>query len=74
MLKIGLFANKGLILAATFVLALQFLLLHVPFMQYMFKTVPLSLNDWAVIVGVSAPIIIIEEVRKAIALRWYAGR
>lgn len=62
----GLFTNKWLILATAFVLFLQVLILHVPFMQYLFQTVPLSTADWGLIVCVSFPIIILEEIRKLI--------
>ncbi len=67
--QLGFFANKWLIVATLFVLSLQFALLHVPAMQYIFKTMPLSAQDWAVIVLVSAPIILFEEVRKYIVRR-----
>jgi magnesium-transporting ATPase (P-type) len=66
----GLFANKWLLLATVFVLFLQCCLLYVPFMQYVFKTVPLSLNDWMVVIGVSSSIVVVEEVRKSIVRYW----
>jgi len=69
--QLGLFANKWLILATSFVLLLQFLILYVPVMQNIFNTVPLSWHDWGVIVGVSAPILLLEEVRKLIVRRYY---
>ena len=68
--QLGLFANKWLILATLFVLSLQFLILYVPVMQNLFNTVPLSWHDWGVIVAVSAPILLLEEIRK-IFVRWY---
>jgi Ca2+-transporting ATPase len=71
--QLGLLANKGLIAATMFVLCLQFLLIYAPFMQYIFKTVPLNMHDWLVIVAVTAPIILIEELRKLIA-RFWIGR
>ena len=67
--KLGVFTNKWFLLAASFVLSLQFGILYVPFMQRIFKTVPLSLHDWGVILLVSAPIVIIEEIRKAVVAR-----
>ena len=68
--QLGLFANKWLILATFFVLSLQFLILYIPAMQNLFNTVPLSWHDWGVIVAVSAPILLLEEIRK-IFVRWY---
>ena len=69
--QLGLFTNKWLLLATAFVLSLQFVILYVPFMQHIFKTVPLSFADWTVIVLVSAPILLLEELRKVFVRRWY---
>lgn len=69
LLQIGLFTNKWLILATTFVLSLQFLLLYAPFMEGIFKTVPLSLSDWIYIITISSSILFIEEGRK-----WFVRR
>lgn len=69
---IGLFSNKWLIAATAFVLLLQFAIVYIPFMQYIFKTVPLSVSDWAIILAVSFPLIVIEEIRKLISRWWYA--
>lgn len=65
--EIGLFANRWLIAATIFVLSLQFLLVYTPFLRYIFKTVPLSASDWGIIFGLSAPILLIEELRKLIS-------
>ncbi|HJZ23903.1 MAG TPA: cation transporting ATPase C-terminal domain-containing protein, partial [Candidatus Babeliales bacterium] len=67
--QIGLFTNKWLILATTFVLSLQFLLLYTPFMQRIFKTVQLSFTDWIYIIAISSSILFIEEGRK-----WFVRR
>ena len=72
-LQIGLFSNKWLILATSFVLSLQFFLLHVPVMQRIFKTVPISWYDWGIVVLVSAPILLVEEVRKFFVRRMTAA-
>jgi Ca2+-transporting ATPase len=65
--QIGFLSNKWLIAATLFVLALQFGVVYIPFMQYIFRTVPLSFQDWALIMGVSCPIVLIEEIRKLVA-------
>lgn len=62
--SLGFFANKWLLLATTFVLLLQFFLLYTPFMRTLFKTVPLSAGDWLLVVGVTLPIVVLEELRK----------
>jgi Ca2+-transporting ATPase len=64
--QIGLFTNKWLVVAMTIVLILQMAILYIPALQYIFKTVPLSLHDWLIIVAISSPIILLEEIRKLI--------
>jgi Ca2+-transporting ATPase len=66
LLSIGLFTNRWLIAATGFVLFLQFVLIYTPFMQYIFKTVPLSLDQWLLILSISAPIVLFDETRKMI--------
>lgn len=66
----GLFSNRWLVLATTFVLLLQIMLIYAPFMHTIFKTVPLEWHDWRIVLGITFPIIIIEEIRKAIARYW----
>lgn len=68
---LGLFANRWFLLAAGFVLVLQVSISHLAPLQYIFQTVPLSLYDWGIIIASSAPILLLEEVRKAIARKIY---
>jgi len=63
-LTIGFFSNIWLIAVSFLIIFLQMLLVYAPFMQYIFKTVPLTIAQWVLILGVSLPTIIIEEVRK----------
>jgi len=65
----GLFSNKWLIAATIVVLLLQILLIYAPFMSYIFKTVPLNIHEWELVLGISSSIIVIEEVRK-----WFVRR
>lgn len=58
------FKNKVLILAVIFSLALQMIVVYVPFMQSIFSTVPLSLADWGWIVGLSIGAIALIEIWK----------
>ena len=69
---IGIFSNHWLFLATIFVLLLQFAIVYVPFMQYIFKTVPLSLTDWLIVFAVSSPLLLLEELRKWVARRFFA--
>jgi Ca2+-transporting ATPase len=70
LLTIGLFSNRWLVLATSFVLFLQLVLVYAPFMQYIFKTVSLSFEQWMEIVALTAPIVLIDELRKAVVRRY----
>ena len=61
---LGLFSNPWLIAGTVFVLLLQLIIVYVPFMQLIFKTVSLSLHDWVIICSVSSSIVLFEELRK----------
>lgn len=67
---LGLFSNKWLIAATSFVFLLQLAVVNVPVMQHIFKTVPLSLYEWISVLFLSSSIVWIEEVRKYIVARW----
>lgn len=56
--------NKFLLGATIVVFSLQMLAVYNPFLQTMLRTVPLSFDEWMIIVGVSSLIIIAEEIRK----------
>ena len=58
------FKNPYLILATATVFSLQILAIYNPFLQSVLNTVPLSLNDWLLIVPVALSIVLVEEVRK----------
>lgn len=58
------FSNPFLVGATGMVIALQLLAVYHPFFQGVLHTVPLSLSEWGLAVGVAASIIVVEEVRK----------
>lgn len=64
--SLGLTANRWLIMATLFVIFLQLLMLHVPFLQILFKTVPLNIYQWIFIVLLSSTVLWLEELRKLI--------
>jgi P-type Ca2+ transporter type 2C len=64
LLSMKLLRNKWLVLATLFVFALQVCIVYVPGLRYIFKTVPLSLAQWGVIISVSFSIIIWIELFK----------
>ncbi|MBN1157962.1 MAG: calcium-transporting P-type ATPase, PMR1-type [Bacteroidales bacterium] len=51
--KIGFFTNTKLILAVLFSFALQMSVIYLPFLQGIFKTVALGLNDWLLVILIS---------------------
>ncbi|MBI4224967.1 MAG: HAD-IC family P-type ATPase [Candidatus Sungbacteria bacterium] len=64
------FANKFLVLATGAIIVLQLLVVYHPVMQRLFKTAPLTLGEWLIIVAVAFSIVVVEEVRKF----WYRRR
>ncbi len=52
--KTGLFSNVYLVLAVASSVILQFLVVYVPVLNRIFKTVPLNLNEWLWIAGTGA--------------------
>ncbi|HBG46950.1 MAG TPA: ATPase [Deltaproteobacteria bacterium] len=62
--KIGIFSNKTLNWAVALILSTQLLLIYVPSLQSVFKVVPLSLLDWAVVAAFSVqPLVLMEMVK-----------
>lgn len=62
----GLLKNKWLIGATILVFLLQIIVIYVPALQILFKTVPLTFLQWGLAFLVASSIIFIEELRKAI--------
>ncbi|RZR76945.1 hypothetical protein BHM03_00001871 [Ensete ventricosum] len=60
--------NPWLLLAMLVSFGLHFIILYVPFLANIFGIVPLGPNDWLLVVLVSVPVVLIDEVLK------YAGR
>ncbi len=64
--KIGIFTNKKLILAASISFFLQMAAVYVPFLQNVFKTEPLGIFDWVLVIAISSFPLWAMEVIKAI--------
>ncbi|GLU11702.1 hypothetical protein SLE2022_284280 [Rubroshorea leprosula] len=58
--------NPWLLVAMSVSFGLHFLILYVPFLAQVFGIVPLSLNEWLLVVAVAFPVILIDEVLKFI--------
>ena len=61
------FHNRLLWVSLLGVVCLQVVALHWSPAQVIFRTTSLTLIDWALVVGVSASILILEELRKGVA-------
>ncbi|KAJ8493877.1 hypothetical protein OPV22_015598 [Ensete ventricosum] len=56
--------NPWLLLAMSISFGLHFLILYVPFLARVFGIVPLSFNEWLLVLAVALPVILIDEVLK----------
>jgi Ca2+-transporting ATPase len=61
--------NPWLCLATVVSLSLHALILYIPFLANIFGIVPLSFNEWLLVMAVSVPVILIDEVLKFIGRR-----
>lgn len=64
--SIGIFSNMPLIYAVITTIILQLMVIYVPFLNGIFKTVPLMLTDWMIIVPLASTTLILVEVAKYI--------
>ena len=67
--SLGIFTNKSLIYAVLSTILLQLAAIYVPFMQMAFRTVPLSLSDWAMIIPLASTTLIAMEFTKYLEWR-----
>ncbi|MFL5455983.1 MAG: HAD-IC family P-type ATPase, partial [Myxococcales bacterium] len=65
----GLLANRWLWLAVAAAAALQVAVVHVPFLQRPFRTVPLALGDWLLCVAAASSVVWIVELKKLVVRR-----
>ena len=70
--SLGIFSNRSLIYAVLSTVILQLAAIYVPFMQTAFRTVPLSLSDWAMIIPLASTTLIAMEFVKY--LEWRSHR
>lgn len=64
--------NPWLLLAMSLSFALHCIILYVPFLADVFGIVPLTLNEWILVILVSLPVILIDEILKFVgrSRRW----
>ncbi|MDY0130362.1 MAG: HAD-IC family P-type ATPase, partial [Methanosarcina vacuolata] len=62
--SLGLFTNKPLVYAVLTTVILQLVVIYVPFFQTAFRTVPLSLFEWGVVLSLASTTLISMELVK----------
>lgn len=63
--QLGFFSNIWLVYATSFVFLLQLAMIYLPFMNFFFKTVPLSAGQCMFALCIASTILILEELCKA---------
>jgi len=67
--SLGLFTNKALIYAILTTVILQLLVVYTPFLQFAFRTVPLSLSELGIITALASTTLISMEIVKYLNAR-----
>jgi Ca2+-transporting ATPase len=65
--SLGFFTNRALIYAVLITVVLQLMVIYIPFFQKAFRTVPLSLFEWGVILALASTTLISMEFVKYIS-------
>lgn len=69
-IQLGLWTNPYLVAATVFIVGLQLVALHTPFLQGILNTEPLSLIEWLAIILLASSILWVEEFRKLVVSYW----
>ncbi|MDD1767573.1 MAG: HAD-IC family P-type ATPase, partial [Methanomassiliicoccales archaeon] len=64
--QLGLRSNPKLLYAFVISLALQLMVVYVPFLNPIFKTVPIGVEEWIIILPISLSLLVLSELWKAI--------
>jgi len=67
--SLGLFTNKALVFAILTTVILQLLVVYTPFLQFAFRTVPLSLSELGIITALASTTLISMEIVKYLNAR-----
>lgn len=62
--KIGLLSNKFVVVGLTIAIALQAIVTQAPAIGNLFHTVPLTLNEWAIVMAVASTVLWADELGK----------
>jgi len=69
LIKTGFWINPYLLVAIALSIGLHCMILYVPFLQNVFSVVPLTAQDWLLVIGFSFPVFVIDEVLKWVTRR-----
>jgi magnesium-transporting ATPase (P-type) len=64
--KVGIFSNKQILFGIAIEILLISAVIYVPFLQEIFSTAPIGWKDWAALIVIPIPVVLLEEMRKAI--------
>lgn len=67
------YRNPWLLVAMFVSVGLHVLIMYVPAFNSIFSIVPLSLHEWLLVLAFAAPVMLIDEVLKALG-RWVVNR
>jgi len=65
--KVGPLSNRFLVAAVITSILMQLAVIYVPFFNGLFKTVPLGLFDWVLILAISSTVLLAVEIGKRLA-------
>jgi Ca2+-transporting ATPase len=71
LLNIGIFSNSTLLYAVGSTILLQLLVIYAPMLNGPFKTVPLGLVDWAIIMILASTTLMFVEAAKFLESKWF---
>lgn len=67
--QLGVFTNRWLVAAFGAVILSELAVIYIPFLQPIFKTMPLTIQDWAIVIGLGLMPLFIVELVKLISRR-----
>ncbi|MBR9978275.1 MAG: HAD-IC family P-type ATPase, partial [Bacteroidetes bacterium] len=70
--QIGLFSNRPLLLIMFVSLSLQVAAIHLPILNTLLRTVPLTPNEWLICAATSLSIVLLIEIKKLLRRQWSA--
>ncbi|KAL4067672.1 hypothetical protein J3A83DRAFT_4097783 [Scleroderma citrinum] len=68
LLRLPVWKNLYLVAAITLSMVLHFAILYIPFFTTMFAIAPLNWEEWKAVIGISAPVLVIDEILKFITV------